>query len=88
MRKALSIFLSLLLTIVGFQNSTHEHKDHQIHLDCSLCVLQNSHQEVKDTKLEYKHAFIVIVFLKKEKEENYPKLIYTIKPSARSPPVV
>ncbi len=88
MRKVLPILLSLLLTVVSFQNSTHEHEDHQVHLDCALCILQNSPQEVKDTKLEYKCIYITVVYIEKGKEKANPKVTYSPKASARSPPIV
>ncbi len=88
MKKVLPILLSLLLTVVSFQSSIHEHEDHKTHLDCALCILQNSPQEVKDTKLEYKYVYVAVVYIEEEKEKPSPKVTYSPKASARSPPVV
>ncbi|QID32476.1 hypothetical protein [Pampinifervens florentissimum] len=41
MRLLVSLLSVLLLLFADFASAEHHHEDHELHIDCSLCIIQH-----------------------------------------------
>ncbi len=42
MKLVVSLIGALLLLFVDFAIAEHHHEDHELHIDCSVCIIQHS----------------------------------------------
>jgi len=86
MRKLLIAFLLFLLGIQGEISLTHEHKDHGLHLDCPICILQVSPQKKEEPKVEPKRALLLVIFIEASESYKKPYLTTLKHKNSRAPP--
>lgn len=86
MKKLLITLLLFLLGIQGEITLTHEHKDHKLHPDCHICILQISPQKKEEPKIEPKKTALLVVFIEEPKSYKKP-FLPTLRPrNSRAPP--
>jgi len=86
MRKLLITFLLILLGIKGGATLTHEHKDHRLHLDCPVCILQVNPQKKEEPKIQPKEALLLVVFIEAPESYKKPYLTTLKHKNPRAPP--
>ncbi|MCX8076937.1 MAG: hypothetical protein N3C57_07900 [Aquificaceae bacterium] len=45
MKAFLSILTALLLLFIDFKAVEHHHEDHELHVDCYLCIIQHTQED-------------------------------------------
>ncbi|MCS6957151.1 MAG: hypothetical protein RMK75_01655 [Aquificaceae bacterium] len=86
MSSLLSLLTTLLLLFADFATAEHHHEDHQLHIDCSVCILQQGHVDYSSYKPSLKINLIFYQFKREEKLEQ-PNIGKTIKHThSRAPP--
>ncbi|MFN3598813.1 MAG: hypothetical protein ACK4VK_03630 [Aquificaceae bacterium] len=88
MRKVFHLLVGLLLLFVDFAHAEHHHKDHQLHIDCSLCVLQ--HNQIDQPSAEVSLRISLFYFsIEKPQKPRHPYYKPFLKTTHnRAPPIV
>lgn len=86
MRRVLSFILVLLLLAFDFAQAEHHHEDHELHLDCTLCIIQHTQQEDKAYKPELKINLFSLFVSFELPEPPKPSTRKPEKQSIRAPP--
>ncbi|MEN3027866.1 MAG: hypothetical protein ABDH29_01260 [Aquificaceae bacterium] len=88
MKLVLSLLSSLLLLFADFVVAKHHHEDHELHIDCSLCILQHSQIDNTTHKPTLKLNLILHRF-EKDSPENIPEIRPVSKHfQSRAPPLL
>jgi len=86
MKKLLITLLLILFGIQGEITLTHEHKDHKLHPNCHICILQVSPQKKEEPKIEPKKTALLVFFIEEPESYKKPHLITLKRKNSRAPP--
>ncbi|MCX8059999.1 MAG: hypothetical protein N3C13_02245 [Aquificaceae bacterium] len=88
MRGLLSLLTSLLLLFADFAVATHHHEDHELHVDCSLCLLEQSPTEGSGEKLTVRLRLIFYDLTQRLEKHEPQEKSYTLNTPIRAPPAL
>lgn len=88
MKKLLHLLVGLLLLFANFAHTEHHHEDHQLHIDCSLCLLQHNQIDKPSADIFVK-VFPLYLFIEKpqDPQKSYYRPVLKITHN-RAPPAV
>ncbi|MFN3264897.1 MAG: hypothetical protein ACK42C_08355 [Aquificaceae bacterium] len=88
MKLVVSLLSTLLLLFADFAVAEHHHEDHELHVDCSVCILQHTQLDTPSYKpsLDIRILTIPVKFQEKPLQPVFKPLIKTTH--CRAPPAL